>query len=67
MTEEKRKVVTTRELEFLAWLSNGLTAKEIAREMDISPRTVESYAKLVKYKTNLYRRSQLVAFFKNIR
>lgn len=64
MSEQKKIAVTNREFEFLFWLSNGLTAKEIARQMNISPRTVEDYMRKVKQKTNSYRRSQLISFFK---
>ena len=41
--------LTRREREIISHLSNGLTSKEIARELDISHRTVEVYrAKLLK-------------------
>ncbi|OJX12820.1 MAG: hypothetical protein BGO77_04965 [Caedibacter sp. 37-49] len=56
--------LTKREFECLSWLSEGMTAKEIAIKMNISHRTVEQYVKSIKEKTNFYRRSQLVTFFK---
>lgn len=62
--KEQKIIITNRECEFLLWLSNGLTAKEIANQMDISPRTVEDYIRKVRQKTNLYKRSQLISFFK---
>ena len=66
MENQKDLTVTKRELECLFWLSNGLTAKEIAREMHISSRTVESYMKKIRYKTNLHRRSHIIAFYRKI-
>ncbi len=56
--------LTRREFECLSWLSEGMTAKEIAIKMNISHRTVEQYVKSLKEKTKLYRRSQLVTLFK---
>lgn len=64
MNLNNKKNVSNRECEVLLWLSNGLTAKEIALELNISPRTVEHHIKNVKEKTNLYRRSQLIRFYK---
>ncbi|WP_158972110.1 helix-turn-helix transcriptional regulator [Chachezhania sediminis] len=41
--------LTRREREIISYLSNGLTSKEIAKELEISHRTVEVYrAKLLK-------------------
>lgn len=66
MKNQKDSVVTKREFECMFWLSNGLTAKEIAREMDISSRTVESYMKKIRLKTNLHRRSHIISFYRKI-
>lgn len=66
MNLHNKKNVSNRECEILSWLSNGLTAKEIAHQLNISPRTVEHHIKNVKEKTNLYRKSQLINFCKEI-
>ena len=47
----------------LYFLSHGMTYKEIAREMDLSPRTVEYYMEAIRKKTNLNTKSQLVSLF----
>lgn len=47
----------------LYFLSHGMTYKEIAREMTLSPRTVEYYMEAIRKKTNLQSKSKLVSFF----
>ena len=47
----------------LYFLSRGMTYKEIAHEMELSPRTVECYVATIRKKTNLHSKSKLVAFF----
>ena len=47
----------------LYFLSHGMTYKEIAREMTLSPRTVEYYMEAIRKKTNLKTKSKLVSFF----
>lgn len=42
-------------------LCRGLSLKEIAREMDLSPRTVETYLERSKIKLNCYKRADLIA------
>ncbi len=47
----------------LYFLSHGMTYKEIAIEMNISPRTVECYINLIRRKSNIQAKSRLVSFF----
>ena len=57
--------LTSREQECLSYLAKGDTAKEIARNLEISYRTVETHLKTIKCKTGFHSRSQLVKFFLN--
>lgn len=41
--ERRPKRLTRRELEVLSMTAQGLTAREIARDLMISPRTVEQH------------------------
>ena len=44
----------------MSHLLQGLTSKEIAREMDISPYTVKTYVRLVMIKMGVTTRSGIV-------
>lgn len=55
--------LSPRELECLELMSHGKTAKEIAQEIQISPRTVESYVTNIKVKTECNYKSELIDFF----
>ena len=57
--------LTPREQECLEYLAQGDTAKEIARNLELSPYTVETHLKAIKCKTGFHSRSQLVKFFLN--
>lgn len=54
--------VTTREIEVLRLLGEGLSNKEIAGRLYLSPRTVERHVANLADKAGVERRSQLVAF-----
>lgn len=54
--------VTSRETEILRLLGGGLTNKEIAARLYLSPRTVERHLANIAAKTGAARRSQLVAY-----
>jgi DNA-binding CsgD family transcriptional regulator len=54
--------VTAREMEVLTLLSEGLSNREIAARLYLSPRTVERHIANLTAKTGVERRSQLVAF-----
>jgi DNA-binding CsgD family transcriptional regulator len=57
----RAKGVTAREMEVLALLAEGLSNKEIAARLFVSPRTVERHIANLTPKTGVERRSQLVA------
>jgi DNA-binding CsgD family transcriptional regulator len=52
--------LTTRERESVALLQQGLTSKEIATRMGISPNTVKAFLRLVMVKMNVSTRSGIV-------
>jgi DNA-binding CsgD family transcriptional regulator len=52
--------LTVREREAVGLLVRGLTSKEIAQQMGISPNTVKSFLRLVMTKTGVSTRSGLV-------
>lgn len=56
------KSLTDRELAVLRLTANGLSAKEIAKELKIAPRTVERHIDHVRLKTRTRNRSHMVAF-----
>ena len=58
-------MITPRELECLAHLSTGKTAKEIGRTINIGTRTVETYLNSTRQKTSCYTRSELIQWFEN--
>lgn len=53
-------VLTTREQECLDYTVKGFTAKEIAKKLFISPRTVEEYINQVKAKLGVSTKQQLI-------
>lgn len=50
--------LTPRENETLKLISRGFSAKEVAREMDISPNTVSGYIKEIYRKLNIHSRAE---------
>ena len=54
--------VTARELEVLRLLGEGLSNKDIAARLYLSPRTVERHVASLTAKAGVSRRSELVAF-----
>lgn len=50
-----------KEISVLNYLSKGKSAKEIASELSISPKTAEYHLDNIRKKTGLYHRSQLVS------
>jgi two-component system, NarL family, response regulator NreC len=54
--------VSDRELEVIICLANGLSHKETAQKLFISPRTVDSHKKAIYEKLNLSNLSDLIKF-----
>lgn len=52
--------LTLREAHTSLFLMLGYTSKEIARELGLSPRTVEFYLSCIKSKLNLTRKSAII-------
>jgi DNA-binding CsgD family transcriptional regulator len=59
-TQEVLKL-TKRERECIELLANGHTAKQIAAQLDLSPRTIEHYLENAMNKVNVSTRTELVA------
>lgn len=59
--EEEPSLLTRRQMTCLYHLTKGLRAKEIARALNLSPRTIEHHIEAIKRKLNCYTRGDLVA------
>jgi DNA-binding CsgD family transcriptional regulator len=64
ITEDDHGYLTPKEMQIISLCIQNMTAKEIARELSISPRTVEEYIEIVRRKFNLISKSALIDFFK---
>lgn len=53
---------TAREADIVLGVLHGLSTPQIAINLSLSPRTVESYLQNIKHKTHSQRRDQLVRF-----
>jgi DNA-binding CsgD family transcriptional regulator len=53
--------LTEREREVFKWLSIGLTDKQIADKMDISPNTVKCFVRLIMIKMGVNTRTGVMA------
>jgi len=58
--------LTSRENTILKSLQFGMTAKEMARELLLSPRTVECHVKNLKIKLGCYRKSELIRKYREL-
>ncbi len=56
--------VSPRELDILVSIADGLSNKEIARQLGIAPETVKSHVKSIFTKLHITRRTQAVAWLK---
>lgn len=54
-------VLTRREIEILEYVTLGLSAKEVARHVTISPRTVERHVENIRLKLHARNRAHMVA------
>lgn len=52
--------LTNREQDVLQALLRGLSAKEIAYELEVAPRTVEAYIERIKIKMRARNKTQLI-------
>jgi len=59
-------VLTSREQECLEYTVKGFTAKEIAKKLSISPRTVEEYINQVKVKLGASTKQQMIQKVLNV-
>ncbi len=60
MIKYNNKIISKRERECLECLVKGMTAKEIAKELKLSPRTIEFYINNLKRKFNCVKRVELI-------
>lgn len=54
--------LTSREAEILRCITLGMSAKEVAKQLKIAPRTVERHIDHIRLKTRTRNRSHMVAF-----
>lgn len=59
--------VSARELEVLDHLADGLTNKEIARSLNISPNTIKTHLSNLYEKLDVQRRTQAIQKAKSLR
>ena len=57
-----RPLLSTREAQILSALARGLSSKQIAREMDVSVRTVEAHRQSIKRKLSLDGQAELIKY-----
>ena len=60
--QEARPELSPRESEILSALARGLSSKQIAREMDVSVRTVETHRQSIKRKLDLAGQAELIKY-----
>lgn len=58
--------LTPREAEVLNALANGLSSKEIAKELSVAPRTIEVYIERLRFKLNARNRAHMTAIGVNM-
>jgi DNA-binding CsgD family transcriptional regulator len=60
MAADNHILLSSREHECLSYLRRGYTMKAAAQQMEISPRTVETHFKKIKYKLKCYSKNQVL-------
>ena len=60
--QEQRPLLSSRESQILSALARGLSSKHIAREMDLSVRTVEAHRQNIKRKLMLDGQAELIKY-----
>jgi DNA-binding NarL/FixJ family response regulator len=60
--QSPKPVLTPRESEILALLGQGASSKQIARELDLSVRTVEAHRQSIKRKLELDGQAELIRY-----
>jgi DNA-binding NarL/FixJ family response regulator len=60
--QTQRPLLSLRESEILSALGRGLSSKHIAREMDVSVRTVEAHRQSIKRKLGLSGQAELIKY-----
>jgi DNA-binding NarL/FixJ family response regulator len=63
LVETDRITLSNREFQCLELLAHGKRIKEIARDLQLSPRTIEDYMETLKEKTRGYVRGSLADFY----
>lgn len=63
---ERMRSLSKREKEVLSFVVRGMTAKMIANQLIISPRTVEQHVENIKNKTGTYSKNQLMNTFSEL-
>lgn len=61
--DDRLKVLTKREREVASVVALGMTNRQIARRLEISPATVKDHMHAILTKTGLESRTQLIAAF----
>ncbi len=61
-SQTPRPVLSMRECEILACLAKGHASKQIAAELGLSPRTVETHRQNIRRKLNLEGQSELIKY-----
>ncbi len=61
-TPSRSSTLTVRELEVLRYLANGLSKKEVARMMHVSPKTVEVHTTNMMNKLGIHKQVELARF-----
>ncbi len=59
----RKNSLTLRELECLSYFTTGKTAKEIARILDVAPRTIEAHLNNIRVKTSCQTKIELTQWF----